>query len=78
MGEGKSILDGIPVKEHGCNLKDARRVGIHHQDIVGQCVVCGCPIYGSRSLLKGEKPEVTFSCTCKQQKEEFLGHLGMK
>lgn len=66
----KSVLDGMPVTESG--LPPAGNKAFPQQTpilgIVGHCPACGSPIFGPSIVSLNDKPEIKFSCQCREVK----------
>jgi len=76
----KSVLDGIPVVENplhlkGPAIKETKDKEEEIQVIVGNCVFCGCPIYGQQSVKMGKPIPIRHTCDChgKNRGKEPLG-----
>ena len=41
--------------------------------IISNCPDCGAPIYGQKTIKKGDEPEIKYTCTCRVNKwiEDF-------
>lgn len=71
---GKSVLDGIPIKETGrwpAEQPNETRLPPKGGSstsprlfIVGHCPTCNAPIYGKDSIEADEQPVVKFTCDC--------------
>jgi hypothetical protein len=60
----KSILDHVKIANKAFP-RDKDYVG--ELGVVGSCPKCGSPIYGRKTLLATDVPEVKFSCVCSER-----------
>ncbi len=65
----KSALDGIPVDDRAFPLGGSSTAPQKHEEhqafaeVVGNCPVCGAPIYGQRRLVVAP-PRIARTCAC--------------
>ncbi len=82
MGENKSVLDNVPVDDKAFPLREPYQGKKPNKPKMGQCPSCGAPIYGDPSVAAGDKPEVIYSCDCKEKMfrpfSPFVGQMETK
>lgn len=69
----KSLLDGVPVvttSEFDELMARTKKKQI--KGIVGTCPSCGAPIYGPSICSEENKPEIIYSCTCRELSNKEL------
>ena len=63
--ENKSIVDVVGINDEAFPLRKTQT----HLLIVGHCTMCGAPIYGPQVVPSGKKPEVEYTCLCRNYQE---------